>query len=37
MIEPFMPETAIKMKEQLNEEDGIFRVKKGESLFPKIL
>lgn len=37
MIEPFLPETSKKMKEQLNEENGIFKVKKGESLFPKIL
>lgn len=36
MIEPFMPVTSEKMKEQLNEEDGVFRVKKGDSLFPKI-
>lgn len=37
MIEPFMPKTAEKMREQLNEDNGIFKVKKGESLFPKIL
>ena len=37
MIEPFLPETSKKMKEQLNEENGVFKVEKKESLFPKIL
>jgi len=36
MIDPFMPETAKKIKDGLNEEKGIFKVKKGEPLFPKI-
>lgn len=34
MIEPFLPETFVKMKEGLGEKNGIFNVKKGESLFP---
>jgi methionyl-tRNA synthetase len=37
MIEPFMPETASKMKKQLNENNGIFKIKKEDPLFPKIL
>jgi methionyl-tRNA synthetase len=36
MIEPFMPGTSEKMEKQLNEENGIFKVKKGDALFPKI-
>jgi methionyl-tRNA synthetase len=36
MIHPFMPGTAEKMKEQLGEEEGVFRVKKGQALFPRI-
>ncbi|MFA5086026.1 MAG: methionine--tRNA ligase [Candidatus Paceibacterota bacterium] len=36
MIKPFLPETAEKMEEQLGEEKGVFNVKKGESLFPRI-
>jgi methionyl-tRNA synthetase len=36
MIEPFLPLTSEKMKEQLKEEKGIFIVNKGESLFPRI-
>ena len=36
MIEPFLPETSQKMKEQLGENKGFFNVKKGTSLFPRI-
>ncbi len=36
MIEPFLPETSKKMKEQLGEKDGVFNVKKSEALFPRI-
>jgi methionyl-tRNA synthetase len=36
MIEPFLPETSQKMKEQLGEDKGLFNVKKGASLFPRI-
>ncbi|MDD3170402.1 MAG: methionine--tRNA ligase [Candidatus Paceibacterota bacterium] len=36
MICPFLPGTSEKMKEQLGEEEGIFRAKKGESLFPRL-
>jgi methionyl-tRNA synthetase len=36
LIEPFLPETSKKMKEQLGEEKGLFNVKKGEALFPRI-
>jgi methionyl-tRNA synthetase len=36
MIHPFMPGTAEKMKEQLGQEGNIFRVKKGQALFPRI-
>jgi len=36
MIEPFLPLTSQKMKEQLGEKDGKFNIKKGESLFPRI-
>lgn len=36
MILPFMPLTSEKMKLQLNETDGVFNVKKGEALFPRI-
>jgi len=36
MIEPFLPLTSQKMKEQLGESNGKFNIKKGESLFPRI-
>jgi len=36
MIYPFLPKTAEKMKEQLGEENNVFRIKKGESLFPRL-
>jgi methionyl-tRNA synthetase len=36
MIEPFLPLTSQKMKEQLGENNNIFNIKKGESLFPRI-
>lgn len=36
LAEPFLPETSEKMKEQLGESEGIFNIKKGESLFPRI-
>ncbi|MFA5714509.1 MAG: methionine--tRNA ligase [Candidatus Paceibacterota bacterium] len=36
MIEPFLTQTSLKMKEQLGENKGVFNVKKGESLFPRI-
>ena len=36
MIYPFLPKTAEKMREQLGEENNVFRVKKGESLFPRL-
>lgn len=36
MIEPFLTQTFLKMKEQLGENKGVFNVKKGESLFPRI-
>jgi methionyl-tRNA synthetase len=36
MIEPFLPSTSQKMKEQLGEKNNIFNVTKGESLFPRI-
>jgi len=36
MIEPFLPLTSQKMKEQLGEINGKFNIKKGESLFPRI-
>jgi methionyl-tRNA synthetase len=35
MIEPFLPLTSQKMKEQLG-ENNIFNIKKGDSLFPRI-
>jgi len=36
MIEPFLPLTSQKMKEQLGESNSGFNVKKGDSLFPRI-
>jgi len=36
MLEPFLPQTSLKMKEQLGGKKGVFNVKKGESLFPRI-
>jgi methionyl-tRNA synthetase len=36
MIEPFLPGTSEKMKEQLGENKGTFNIKKGEALFPRI-
>lgn len=36
MIVSFLPETAKKMKEQLGENNGVFNINKGESLFPRI-
>ncbi len=36
LIEPFMPETSEKMKKQLGENAGLFNIKKGEALFPRI-
>lgn len=36
MIEPFLPLTSQKMKEQLGGKDGAFNIKKGDSLFPRI-
>lgn len=36
LIEPFLPSTVKKMKEQLKEENGVFIVNKGEALFPRI-
>jgi len=36
LIEPFLPETSKKMKDQLGENKGLFNIKKGESLFPRI-
>lgn len=36
MIDPFLPETALKMKSGLGEKDGVFNVKKGDPLFPTI-
>ncbi len=36
MIEPFLPLTSEKMKEQLGESNNIFNIKKGDSLFPRI-
>jgi len=36
MLEPFLPQASLKMKEQLGEKQGVFNVKKGESLFPRI-
>lgn len=36
MIEPFLPSTSQKMKEQLGEDKDGFNIKKGDSLFPRI-
>jgi len=36
LIDPFLPNTAQKMREQLGEDKGVFNVKKGESLFPRV-
>jgi len=36
MIEPFLPLTSQKMKEQLGEKNNIFNIEKGDSLFPRI-
>jgi methionyl-tRNA synthetase len=36
LIEPFLPLTAEKMKEQLKEDNGVFDISKGEVLFPRI-
>lgn len=36
MIEPFLPLTSEKMKNQLGENRGAFNIKKGEALFPRI-
>jgi methionyl-tRNA synthetase len=36
MIDPFLPETALKMKNGLGEKDGVFNVKKDDPLFPTI-
>ena len=36
LVEPFLPETSVKMKNQLGENNNVFNVKKGESLFPRI-
>jgi len=36
MIEPFLPSTSQKMKEQLGENKDGFNIKKGDSLFPRI-
>ena len=36
MISPFLPETGEKMLFGLNEKNGIYNPKKGESLFPRI-
>ncbi len=36
MIYPFLPGTAEKMKEQLGEDNGVFKPKKGQILFPRI-
>ena len=36
MIEPFLPETSQNMKEQLGENKGLFNIRKGDPLFPRI-
>ena len=36
LIEPFLPLTSEKMKEQLGNNNGIFNIKKGDALFPRI-
>ncbi|MFZ3054790.1 MAG: methionine--tRNA ligase, partial [Minisyncoccales bacterium] len=36
LIDPFLPDTAQKMRDQLGEDKGVFNVKKGESLFPRV-
>jgi methionyl-tRNA synthetase len=36
LIEPFLPLTSDKMREQLKEDSGVFDISKGESLFPRI-
>lgn len=36
MIEPFLPLTSQKMREQLGEIDNFFNIKKGDALFPRI-
>ncbi|MFZ2390538.1 MAG: class I tRNA ligase family protein [Minisyncoccales bacterium] len=36
LIEPFLPLTSEKMKEQLKEGDGVFNISKREALFPRI-
>lgn len=36
MLKPFLPGTSEKMKGQLGENKGVFNIKKGEPLFPRI-
>ncbi len=36
LIEPFLPETAEKIREQISLEDSVIKIKKGGSLFPRI-
>jgi len=36
LIEPFLPQTSEKMRVQLGAVDGLYNIKKGEGLFPRI-
>ena len=35
LLEPFLPETVKKIKEQINIKGGTFEIKKGTNLFPR--
>ena len=36
LLEPFLPETAEKIKKQIHIEDSVLRIKKGGNLFPRL-
>ncbi|MDO8560982.1 MAG: methionine--tRNA ligase [bacterium] len=36
LLEPFLPETAAKIKEQIYIEDSVLKIKKGGNLFPRL-
>ncbi len=36
LLEPFLPETAEKIREQISFEDSVIKIKKAESLFPRL-
>ena len=36
LLEPFLPETSDKIKEQIRMEDSVLKIKKGGNLFPRL-